>query len=349
MIDERQAFQGVYLPPYIIQFLITKQISLSELAVLTVASALTRYGVRDCSVTNGQLAVILGVGRRQVCKVLSRMIERGLLAVTKFDGRTRWMRPNTIPNYAETPEDVSLDYCSTPAQRKRVEQAVDIVRKQGFSVPWFPDRRSYLHGPVRSPTKPEQTDSVLNGELKQSVVTPVLVHSKSKQKPPLHPRYKSLAKCLAEAIASKHKVNCTSKLGDWARELSKMHTVDGVSNSELRLTMRWYCQAYREQVAFLPICDSGRAFRQKYVKVRAAMTRAGVKGPAAPKSAWYCPAGMRFGRTYRLPDDMRVRQPGKPWVVALTSDDGVAWYDYLGETVRWEPVYRPTHPKAGSE
>lgn len=94
-----------------------------------------------------------------------------------------------------------------------------------------------------------------------------------------HPRWTQFARTLASAIAIRHKVNYTSKIGQWALAFYQLHKTDGVPCNDIRDVLDWYAKAFVENAdPYLPVCESGRAFREKWAKLLNAKARSeGVK------------------------------------------------------------------------
>ena len=91
--------------------------------------------------------------------------------------------------------------------------------------------------------------------------------------PKKHPRWKAYARQLAEAIGTRHKLNKTSSLAEWAKAFYQIHHTDGVPIPRLKEVLTWYCQAYKEDRPYTPIADSGFSLRKKWVRIDAAMQR----------------------------------------------------------------------------
>ncbi len=96
-----------------------------------------------------------------------------------------------------------------------------------------------------------------------------------------HPRWMKYAERLHNAIQSRHKVNCQSKLGSWARAFYLLHTQEEVPVRRIQQTLRWYCTAYKNETPFLPVAESGMSFRTKFLAIENARKRMEVDNPGS--------------------------------------------------------------------
>ena len=93
------------------------------------------------------------------------------------------------------------------------------------------------------------------------------------KKQELHPRWMKMAQLFHSSISHIHKVNATSKLKSWANEFYKLHTINKVPVTQIRKVLKWYCRVLPERDPYLPLAESGSSFRQKFIRIQAAMER----------------------------------------------------------------------------
>ena len=82
----------------------------------------------------------------------------------------------------------------------------------------------------------------------------------------------SLAKKLGEIVKTKHKVKITSpKLKSWASEIRKLNKTDGISLDRISKALSWYADNIGGE--FIPVIESGRSLRSKFLKLESAIER----------------------------------------------------------------------------
>ena len=80
------------------------------------------------------------------------------------------------------------------------------------------------------------------------------------------------AKQLAEIILSKRKMKFTSsQISSWAVEIHRLHTDNGVDPSRVRHALDWYAEHIGGE--YVPVIQSGKALRDKFPKLEAAIER----------------------------------------------------------------------------
>jgi hypothetical protein len=94
----------------------------------------------------------------------------------------------------------------------------------------------------------------------------------------------SLAEKLKSIISSQKKVNVTgTKLNGWKKSITMLIRQDGVSLDRIGTVLTWYEGAAGGE--FIPVVESGRALREKFIRLEAAMQRQ-HGGGLQPKSEW---------------------------------------------------------------
>ena len=87
-------------------------------------------------------------------------------------------------------------------------------------------------------------------------------------------KFKIYASKLAKIILTTKKIKTpTQKLNAWATEFRKLYKIEGVSHSRIKAAMIWYRKNIGGQ--YIPVIESGSSFRSKFIKLEAAMKRAG--------------------------------------------------------------------------
>ena len=81
---------------------------------------------------------------------------------------------------------------------------------------------------------------------------------------------------LAKIVQSQKNVKTNpTKLNSWANEMRLLNEQEGVSKHRMTAALKWY----RDHVGgqYVPVVESGKSFRDKFVKIEAAMQRDGVQ------------------------------------------------------------------------
>jgi len=110
--------------------------------------------------------------------------------------------------------------------------------------------------------------------------------------PTIHGKWIKYAMMLSKAIGVHRKEKTAQRIPAWAREIRKLQTVEGVKPHHIREVMEWYCEELSKQDLikanpnFLPVAYSGDAFRNKFLKLEAAMNR---RRPTPEKPKEYPP------------------------------------------------------------
>lgn len=119
-----------------------------------------------------------------------------------------------------------------------------------------------------------------SNESEESNIRETSSNGESKKKPSPKDRNKKfipLSKHLAKTIDEypiNYKIN-QKKIKSWSNDLRLLHEVDGVPVKEIKTALKWY----RKNIGgeFVPEIFSGSAFRQKWIKLQAAIKRGSSK------------------------------------------------------------------------
>jgi hypothetical protein len=85
-------------------------------------------------------------------------------------------------------------------------------------------------------------------------------------------RWESLALYLSKIIRSKRNITISAqKLKSWETDIRKLSTVEKISFDRARLAMKWYEK--NQSGRFTPVVECGRSFRDKFLRIEAAMER----------------------------------------------------------------------------
>jgi hypothetical protein len=119
-----------------------------------------------------------------------------------------------------------------------------------------------------------------------------------------------LAQRLARIIQSRKNVRTTGRqLSSWAKEFSRLGREAGVERDRMLDALAWYRQHAGEP--YVPVIESGTAFREKFLKLEAAVERAknpvnGANGPARKQNGYATPP-----QTQELQNEKALRSLGK--------------------------------------
>jgi hypothetical protein len=141
-------------------------------------------------------------------------------------------------------------------------------------------------------------------------------------------RWNELAISLRNAMAASRKVNCNSKVSVWAKEIRRIHTTDKVPIKRLERVLHWYCHQLESGLGkYTPIAYSGKAFREKYLRIESAMERS-----APPPKEKITPKQERRGKLLQdeigqdlisLQDASRIAKGVEDWLDVLSLEDNI--------------------------
>lgn len=84
--------------------------------------------------------------------------------------------------------------------------------------------------------------------------------------------YKKIAWKLSKIIQTKKNISHTpNQVKSWSEEIRKLHTVNKVDITRQKQVLKWYKTAIGGE--FIPVVESGKAFRDKFIKLESAMNR----------------------------------------------------------------------------
>lgn len=85
-------------------------------------------------------------------------------------------------------------------------------------------------------------------------------------------KYLPLARQLSDIVSSTKNIKHTSmQLKSWANEIRRLDEDNGVSIARMKDALDWYAENVGGQ--YIPVIESGRSFREKFVKLEAAIDR----------------------------------------------------------------------------
>lgn len=103
--------------------------------------------------------------------------------------------------------------------------------------------------------------------------------------------YIPLAQRLSHTIRTHKNVKVPqTRIVQWAKELQKLETQDGVTLPRQLAVLKWYQNNYGGE--YVPVAESGSTFRAKFLRIEDAMKREEKKGK---KSCMRCPQGLDWG------------------------------------------------------
>lgn len=101
--------------------------------------------------------------------------------------------------------------------------------------------------------------------------------------------YLPLAQRLSHTVRTQKNVKIPkTRLIQWAKELRKLEVRDGVYRARQLVVLKWYQKNSGEE--YVPVAESGSAFRAKFLRIEAAMLREQKKD-----SCMKCPQGLDWG------------------------------------------------------
>lgn len=94
----------------------------------------------------------------------------------------------------------------------------------------------------------------------------------------LEPEYLDLATRLAGIVKSQKQIKVgKQRLKSWGKEIRKLHRTDGADMDRISKALDWYAKHIGEQ--YVPVVESGKAFRDKFLRLEDAMKREARAGP----------------------------------------------------------------------
>ena len=94
----------------------------------------------------------------------------------------------------------------------------------------------------------------------------------------LEPEYLDLATRLVGIVKSQKRIKVgKQRLKSWGKEIRKLNRIDGVDKERIAKALDWYGQHIGGQ--YVPVIESGKAFRDKFLRLEDAMTREARAGP----------------------------------------------------------------------
>ena len=102
--------------------------------------------------------------------------------------------------------------------------------------------------------------------------------SPSKSSNGVEPEYLDLATKLAGIVQGQKQIKVSKqRLKSWGKEIRKLRRTDGVDMERISQALDWYGQHIGEQ--YVPVIESGKAFRDKFLRLEDAMKREARAGP----------------------------------------------------------------------
>jgi len=85
--------------------------------------------------------------------------------------------------------------------------------------------------------------------------------------------FTSASKYLYKILDKHKKVKKNTNMKEWIRQLKLLHTRDGISKRVIKTTLKWYMSHFGDP--YVPIAESGKAFREKFIRILNAIERSG--------------------------------------------------------------------------
>lgn len=118
------------------------------------------------------------------------------------------------------------------------------------------------------------TDLLQHTTIKESFLTICRESKRDPNTDRCHRRWLFFARSLHQAIKSIRNVDYSRHIQTWADEFRKLHVIEKVPHQKIREVLKWYCKTgIPSKDSYMPIAYSGRQFREKFVRIQAAMVR----------------------------------------------------------------------------
>ncbi len=185
-----------------------------------------------------------------------------------------------------------------------IKNIEDVYKRRSNSCMYFNDlckhklikcKRKYdIYGIyVSTNTQSKLEESKLNKKNKQKKDLKELSKEEKKDNPKkltkekkeiLIKKYKPYANLLSKIIKSKININHTNiQINNWAFEISKIINEDGISIEKLKSSLKWYKNHCKDQ--YCPVINSGKALREKFIKLNDAIIRDNYPKNNKPKNS----------------------------------------------------------------
>lgn len=230
-------FTGIFIPKHIVQLFDIGDISIREMFLLGIISALAKD--EGCYASNGYLGRKLGVTGNYINKMLARLKELDLVQIRQREDGSRVMK-----TYFNSPQ--KWDSQLLPAA-------------EGGPTPvggGSAARRT--PSPLKEGTELEEDNCGLRPQ-------PDGFGLRRKE------WEEKAASVLINALTSKRLLMRQANLKAWALEFRAM-LKQGVPKDELKETLLWYCENLQRK--YVPEAYSAKAFRDKYPRIRSRMQAA---------------------------------------------------------------------------
>lgn len=229
-----KGFTGWFIPAHVVALTEDGTLNIKEAVLLAIIDSFAR-GPRGCFASNKYLGQKLQVGADRIKQMVSKLVKLGLVFQSDFDGRSRKL-------------DV---YWSSP----------DVTGQTGKKFPSRPGKNSpHINkgdgtGAAEGPGAPNPQ---ISSPEKEGKSAPSAQH-------------RAWAKNLEETIGRVVTINRTSKTSTWPEQFRLLEQYDKRKPEEIEAALSWYREHVRDKYA--PVCESARAFRDKFHKILFAMSR----------------------------------------------------------------------------
>ena len=248
-------FRGCFLPAEVMKMVEDGKINCKEAILLMTINSLCKPGVNDCYASNKYLGNKIHTKEDAVRRMIKHLKELRLVTQTGFNGRRRslitaWSHLHKIAD----PEKLTTQ---TPKNLPRRP------RKTSGAI------KEFEKGVKETNCRNKDSDGVSSDSSSFF----------SGNKKPLHPRWNKRTKQLYDAISINRQLP-PLKLTQWSRSLEKIHRLDKVTIPRFTKVFEWYCKKIgdegdliTENSKYIPIAYSGRAFREKFLRIEDAMNK----------------------------------------------------------------------------
>lgn len=267
MEEHTPQFRGCWLPADILQLFEQGAISAKEMVLLAMVDSLVAPDT-GCYASNAYLGARLHCGPDQVRRMVSKLRGMGLLVDVGFDGKKRYLE--TAWSRVQT------------RQKRRVRPG----KSAGSPI-----------GNNKANKTPSRTaGAVAASECRANADPKAQQHHKEERMPLIETNKapqgnatdddKAMAKLLATAIGNHGGIRVPYKVSAWATSFRLLRDKDGVDFARVDKVLVWYCQNIGG--TYTPQAMSASAFREKFLRIEAAMHRAQPQ----TKEVELCPKGL---------------------------------------------------------
>lgn len=243
--------RGWWIPPEIVELVQEKKISPSELVLLSTINAYVSKD-RGCFLSNGRLEELTGISERSVSRMISSMIEMGLIVQVWFDGKRRYLETC----YSR----IDMSKVKIPTHHK-----VEVLDSEESTSLANLARQDCQFGEAASPNW--RGDLSVKESSKKRVEHPPSSNGfnlfDEGQKEKTYPR--KCAELLHKHLVEKRKLMRPPSLSSWTETFRHFLMSSEVEKARFEKVLNWYAIHIGEK--FIPLACSAQSFCDKFVQI----------------------------------------------------------------------------------